>query len=294
MEENTSYYYQLILKKLFSISLSILNEYNILIILEKNGEKGKSDYQKHYETLQELLNKEKEFYNAIKSSKDILNALLKKIAYFNRNATDFIVPQTENYLVYTRISLKLNQFITDHNKNKSLEIFALFNRFDLFSLIHLENILMSLILLQRYLEKQPNAVLQDVLTSMTYNYSFMFPYIEESLISKKFNVPNDLYSISEFWQKEMGITDEEVRDFKERKFKQIKDYLRKNKVSNQDYLFLIFYLKALSRDIDGDLIKDIDDIIQKSGLNKALRQEIKGFINKEDTVQLVRKITFLN
>ena len=48
MEENTNYYYQLIFKKLFSISLSILNEYNILTTLEKNNEKTKNYYKRHY------------------------------------------------------------------------------------------------------------------------------------------------------------------------------------------------------------------------------------------------------
>lgn len=294
MEENTNYYYQLIFKKLFSISLSILNEYNILTTLEKNNEKTKNYYQRHYETLLELLNQEDNFYDAIKSSPDILKALLKKIAYFNKNATDFITPQNENYLAYARISLKLSKFVTSQNKNKSVEIFALFNRFDLFSLIHLENILMALILMQKYLREHPNIILQDVLTTMTYTYSFMFPYIEESLIKRKFTIPNDLYSSSEFWQKEMGLTDEEVQGFKIRKFNQIKDYLRKNKVNNQDYLFLIFYLKALSQGLNDSFTKNIIDIIQKSGLNKTLRYEIKDFIDKENTIQLIRKITFLN
>ena len=92
----------------------------------------------------------------------------------------------------------------------------------------------------------------------------------------------------------MGLTDEEVQGFKIRKFNQIKDYLRKNKVNNQDYLFLIFYLKALSQGLNDSFTKNIIDIIQKSGLNKTLRYEIKDFIDKENTMQLIRKITFLN
>ena len=133
MEGNISYYYQLIFKKIFSVSTEILNEYKKLAELERNGQKNSSYYAETLANLNELLKQEDNCYDAIKSNSELVNNLLHKIAYFNKNSNDFVIPKNSNSLVYCRMSLKLNDLLTKLNRNKSLDTFVLFGKFDLFS-----------------------------------------------------------------------------------------------------------------------------------------------------------------
>ena len=134
MEENIGYYYQQIFKKIFNISAMILEEYHNL--------ETKNIDSNSLNKLKNLLTQEQEYYKMIKTNPDLLNGLLHKIAYFNKKTVDFIIPKNPNSLIYARISLKLSDLV---NPNKSPEIFIVFNKFDLFSLIHYENILLALI-----------------------------------------------------------------------------------------------------------------------------------------------------
>ena len=79
MEGNISYYYQLIFKKIFSVSTEILNEYKKLAELERNGQKNSSYYAETLANLNELLKQEDNCYDAIKSNAELVNNLLHKI-----------------------------------------------------------------------------------------------------------------------------------------------------------------------------------------------------------------------
>ena len=68
MKENSSYYYQLIFKKVFDISTMIFDEYQHLSNLEKARQKDTPEYESSFKKLKTLLEQEQEYYNSIKNS----------------------------------------------------------------------------------------------------------------------------------------------------------------------------------------------------------------------------------
>lgn len=287
MEENVNNYYQLIFKRLFTISAALLNEYKQLEDLEKNNQKNSAEYIIHYQKFQEYKTKEESIYETLSTQPEIINSLLKKVAYFNKRATDFIVPTNTNNLIYTRISLKLGNCLSNFNKNKSPEVFALFNKFDIFSLMHFESIILALILFKQYCSEYPNSILNNILLSNLYSYSFMFPYVEDN-IKNNFTIPDNLYSATEWFISNTIVDQETITKFRSKKFDQVKNYMSKNSLNSLNYIFLLFYLKAL----DPEKTKEIDTLIKKSGLQKDTRHTLKEFIVSLDTTKLVRKISF--
>lgn len=287
MEENVNNYYQLIFKRLFTISAALLNEYKQLEDLEKNNQKNSAEYIIHYQKFQEYKTKEESVYETLSTQPEIINSLLKKVAYFNKRATDFIVPTNTNNLIYTRISLKLGNCLSNFNKNKSPEVFALFNKFDIFSLMHFESIILALILFKQYCSEYPNSILNNILLSNLYSYSFMFPYVEDN-IKNNFTIPDNLYSATEWFISNTIVDQETITKFRSQKFDQVKNYMSKNSLNSLNYIFLLFYLKAL----DPEKTKEIDALIKKSGLQKDTRYTLREFIVSLDTTKLVRKISF--
>lgn len=292
MKENSSYYYQLIFKKVFDISTMIFDEYQHLSNLEKARQKDTPEYESSFKKLKTLLEQEQEYYNSIKNNKEILNSLLHKIAYFNKNSNDFIISQNNNSLIYARISLKLNDLITEISQSKSPEIFYLFNKFELFSLIHFENTLLALIMFQNFLKVYHNPILQDILTSILYSYSFMFPYIENIVLKENFTIPQEMFSISEYFSDNINVPSDIISKYKNRRFQQIKKYMEKNNPGTNNYLFLLFYLKAISTSLDQNLTDDIDTLLNANGLYKETKNELKIFLHDEKPDKLIRKITF--
>ena len=288
--ENISNYYQIIFKRLFNISANILEEYRFLLAVEKNNNKSSEEYNKHYKILNELIKAEKQIYKSLKDNSDIIHALLKKIAYFNKNAIDFTIPKNNNSLIYTRMSLNLSSSLSDITKYKSPQIFALFNRFDLISLIHFENILFSLILFKKFLQTNPDLVLEDILITDLYSFSFMFPYIEDILLKEKFNLPPYFYSISE-WLSKKTTTYNSINTFKQKKFDQITNYMKKNNLNTLNYIFLLFYLKSLSLNLDKKKTQELKELIKKSGLKKETSQLLTSFVFGEDPTPLIRKVS---
>lgn len=290
--ENISNYYQIIFKKLFNISASILKEYRTLERLEKYEQKNSLEYEQHQKVLREYLAEEETIYATLQNKNDIIFSLLKKVAYFNKRATDFIIPQNDDSLIYTRISLKLNKALNNVNKNKSPQIYALFNKFDLFSLIHFECILLALILFNKFIKTNPDLVLKDILTTDLYSYSFMFPYIEDIILKNKFTLPDSLYSITEWLNEQTMVDKNDINIFKQKKFDQITSYMQKNNLNSLNYIFLLFYLKALSLSLDEDKTKEFEKLIKNSGLKKDTYPSLNLFIFGEDPTSLIRKISF--
>ena len=290
--ENISNYYQIIFKKLFNISASILKEYRTLERLEKYEQKNSLEYEQHQKVLREYLAEEETIYATLQNKNDIIFSLLKKVAYFNKRATDFIIPQNDDSLIYTRISLKLNKALNNVNKNKSPQIYALFNKFDLFSLIHFECILLALILFNKFIKTNPDLVLKDILTTDLYSYSFMFPYIENIILKNKFTLPDSLYSITEWLNEQTMVDKNDINIFKQKKFDQITSYMQKNNLNSLNYIFLLFYLKALSLSLDEDKTKEFEKLIKNSGLKKDTYTSLNLFIFGEDPTPLIRKISF--
>lgn len=290
--ENISNYYQIIFKKLFNISASILKEYRTLERLEKYEQKNSLEYEQHQKVLREYLAEEETIYATLQNKNDIIFSLLKKVAYFNKRATDFIIPQNDDSLIYTRISLKLNKALNNVNKNKSPQIYALFNKFDLFSLIHFECILLALILFNKFIKTNPDLVLKDILTTDLYSYSFMFPYIEDIILKNKFTLPDSLYSITEWLNEQTMVDKNDINIFKQKKFDQITSYMQKNNLNSLNYIFLLFYLKALSLSLDEDKTKEFEKLIKNSGLKKDTYPSLNLFIFGEDPTPLIRKISF--
>lgn len=289
--ENISNYYQIIFKRLFTISASIFEEYQILLTLEKSNKKNSNEYANHYKYLQELLATEKEVYESLKGQDDIVCGLLKKVAYFNKRAVDFIIPNNNNSLIYTRISLKLNDCLSNI-KSKSPEIFALLSKFDILSMQHFETLLLSLILFQKFLKTNPDLVLDDILKTDLYSYSFMFPYIEDIVLKNEFTIPEFLYSAYE-WITQKTITKADaITNFKQKKFDQVTTYMKKNNLNALNYIFLLFYLKALSLNLDQKKTKDLEELIKKSGLKKDAYTSLMSFIFTEDSTSLIRKVSF--
>lgn len=292
MEENIGLYYQQIFKKIFNISAIILEEYQHLKELEKKGQKNSNEYIVHFNRLKTLLSQEQANYEAIKRNGEILNSLLHKIAYFNKNASDFIIPKNNNSLIYARMSLKLNELLTEIGQDKSPDIFILFNKFALFSQLHFENILLTLILLQDFLDTYPNSDLKDVLINITYKYAFMFPYIEDTIFKKSFTIPEELFSIINYFSSTQNISAEEITKHKARKFIQVKKYLSKNNSDATNYLFSLFYLRILSFELNDSIKNDMEEALKSAPFNKEIKGTIKRYLNKENPERLVRQIYF--
>lgn len=290
--ENISNYYQVIFKRLFNISVNILEEYQILLELERRNKKNSNDYINHYKILEGYLEEEKGIYSSLKNKNEIIYALLKKVSYFNRHAKDFIIPTYDNSLIYTRISLKLNDCLNNIHKNASPEIYALFSKFDLFSLIHFESILFALILFQKYLNTNPDLVLSDIFSSSLYSYSFMFPFIEDVVFKSDFTTPELFYSITEWLSEQTIVNKDSINNFKQKKFDQIINYMKKNNLNTLNYIFLLFYLKALSLNLNEQKTAELEELIKKSGLKKDVYTSLISFILGEESTPLIRKVSF--
>lgn len=286
MKESVNDYLQIIYK----LSELILNDYQKLENLEKKGLKNSNKYQESLKHLNSLLEQEKKVYESCQANPFILRALLNQLNNGYSNETDFIVPKNKESLIHTRISLKANIYFTLAYQNKSPEIFMLFNKFDLFSSIHFESILLSLILFNNFLNNYPHSQLKKALVELTYRYSFIFPYIEDNIVYNDFSIPNELYSQIAFLQCEININDEIINNFKKQKFQQVKKYLKKNNINDSLYIFLIFYLKTLSFSLDTIFKTDIDKLINKSSINKQWKDDLKKQLRNEDVLKLVRNI----
>ena len=68
--------------------------------------------------------------------------------------------------------------------------------------------------------------------------------------------------------------------------------MKKNNLSTINYIFLLFYLKALSLDLDEEKTKELEELIKKSGLKKDASTSLTAFIFGEDPTSLIRKVSF--
>ena len=272
--DNLIMYYQLIIDKLSAITKDILVEYRFLSSLEKIEQKNSIQYKLSYNYLNDLLNQEQEIYDKIKGNGKLLNSLLVAIMQYGERKSDFIIPKDDLTLISTRIALKLSQYLTDLNEVKSIEIFSVLNKMDFYSVIHYETLWQALFLYQDFLEKYPNPILEENLIECKYTYSFMFPYLDEYIGSNSFNL-EEIPTKSEILKEKTNVTSEDIINFKTRKFKQVRNYLR-NYISSE-YLLLIFYLNVLNSSLESNYFKEIDLAIKRSRLNKENKTELKEF-----------------
>lgn len=284
--------YQLIFKRIFSISNQILDEYLNLLNLEKSGKKNSPEYTATYNKLCNLLEQEKSYYEVISKDSEVARSLLQKISYFNKKSIDFIIPQNNSSLIYSRMSLKLGDILKDLNERKSLQIFVLFEKMDLYSLVHYENILLALILFSRFTTTLEDSVFSNILLTNIYLYSFMFPYIENLILSNQFLLPKELYSSSNYLASINNVSAEELDKQRNRKFQQVENYITKNSIAFYNYMFLIFYLKALKIDEKLDL-KDIVQKLGEFGIEKSIQKEMLQSLNNTDQSGIIRRLSLI-
>ena len=192
MNENLIFYLNNVLKKLVALASNTLDNYKKLEDLESSN--NYSSLTSTLEELKQAIENEDLYYIKLANDKDLILALLKKLEYFNCSSNDFALIQSENNQIYTRISLKLNEIITEILKAKSPQMFNTSSKFEIYSQFHFENLILTLILFEMFLQKNPSIISKKSFINMKGTFSFMFPYVEHYLLSNDLNIPKELIS----------------------------------------------------------------------------------------------------
>lgn len=281
MLERSNFYYQLIFKKLFNIASEILEQFQCLMALEKQNKKDSLEYQQGMLKLIELIKEEESYYSLLQSDKTLIGILIRKLAYFNKNSNDFIIPKSDNSKIYTRMSLLLDKELCSSYEGKSIEIFSLFNKLNVYSLLHFETTILALILFRLYITRKNT--LDFLFMENLYSRSYMFPYVGEITLANNLDVPESLYSLIEVYRKKTNVTSYDISAYKERKAEQIITFLNKNTTRTVNYVFLLFYLKALSS-------SSWQELISKCAIPVDDKITLEDYLTKENADVLVRTI----
>ena len=288
MNENLIFYLNNVLKKLVALASNTLDNYKKLKDLESSN-----NYSSLTSTLKELkqaIENEDLYYIKLANDKDLILALLKKLEYFNCSSNDFALIQSENNQIYTRISLKLNEIITEILKAKSPQMFNTSSKFEIYSQFHFENLILTLILFEMFLQKNPSIISKKSFINMKGTFSFMFPYVEHYLLSNDLNIPKELISTIDCLKTNIKNAFE-ISLIAQIKFEQIKSYLEKNKLSLLEILYLIFYMKILTY-YNNSLLDNLNNIIANIDIDNQLKDLIKNFISDVDISKHVQKLSF--
>lgn len=288
MNENLIFYLNNVLKKLVALASNTLDNYKKLEDLESSN-----NYSSLTSTLKELkqaIENEDLYYIKLANDKDLILALLKKLEYFNNSSNDFALIQSENNQIYTRISLKLNEIITEILKAKSPQMFNTSSKFEIYSQFHFENLILTLILFEMFLQKNPSIISKKSFINMKGTFSFMFPYVEHYLLSNDLNIPKELISTIDCLKTNIKNAFE-ISLIAQIKFEQIKSYLEKNKLSLLEILYLIFYMKILAY-YNNSLLDNLNNIIANIDIDNQLKDLIKDFISDVDISKHVQKLSF--
>lgn len=288
MNENLIFYLNNVLKKLVALASNTLDNYKKLEDLESSN-----NYSSLTSTLKELkqaIENEDLYYIKLANDKDLILALLKKLEYFNCSSNDFALIQSENNQIYTRISLKLNEIITEILKAKSPQMFNTSSKFEIYSQFHFENLILTLILFEMFLQKNPSIISKKSFINMKGTFSFMFPYVEHYLLSNDLNIPKELISTIDCLKTNIKNAFE-ISLIAQIKFEQIKSYLEKNKLSLLEILYLIFYMKILAY-YNNSLLDNLNNIIANIDIDNQLKDLIKNFISDVDISKHVQKLSF--
>lgn len=288
MNENLIFYLNNVLKKLVALASNTLDNYKKLEDLESSN--NYSSLTSTLEELKQAIENEDLYYIKLTNDKDLILALLKKLEYFNSSSNDFALIQSENNQIYTRISLKLNEIITEILKAKSPQMFNTSSKFEIYSQFHFENLILTLILFEMFLQKNPSIISKKSFINMKGTFSFMFPYVEHYLLSNDLNIPKELISTIDCLKTNIKNAFE-ISLIAQIKFEQIKSYLEKNKLSLLELLYLIFYMKILTY-YNNSLLDNLNNIIANIDIDNQLKDLIKNFISDVDISKHVQKLSF--
>lgn len=288
MNENLIFYLNNVLKKLVALASNTLDNYKKLEDLESSN--NYSSLTSTLEELKQAIENEDLYYIKLANDKDLILALLKKLEYFNNSSNDFALIQSENNQIYTRISLKLNEIITEILKAKSPQMFNTSSKFEIYSQFHFENLILTLILFEMFLQKNPSIISKKSFINMKGTFSFMFPYVEHYLLSNDLNIPKELISTIDCLKTNIKNAFE-ISLIAQIKFEQIKSYLEKNKLSLLELLYLIFYMKILTY-YNNSLLDNLNNIIANIDIDNQLKDLIKNFISDVDISKHVQKLSF--
>ena len=288
MNENLIFYLNNVLKKLVALASNTLDNYKKLEDLESSN--NYSSLTSTLEELKQAIENEDLYYIKLANDKDLILALLKKLEYFNSSSNDFALIQSENNQIYTRISLKLNEIITEILKAKSPQMFNTSSKFEIYSQFHFENLILTLILFEMFLQKNPSIISKKSFINMKGTFSFMFPYVEHYLLSNDLNIPKELISTIACLKTNIKNAFE-ISLIAQIKFEQIKSYLEKNKLSLLEILYLIFYMKILTY-YNNSLLDNLNNIIANIDIDNQLKDLIKNFISDVDISKHVQKLSF--
>lgn len=288
MNENLIFYLNNVLKKLVALASNTLDNYKKLEDLESSN--NYSSLTSTLEELKQAIENEDLYYIKLANDKDLILALLKKLEYFNNSSNDFALIQSENNQIYTRISLKLNEIITEILKAKSPQMFNTSSKFEIYSQFHFENLILTLILFEMFLQKNPSIISKKSFINMKGTFSFMFPYVEHYLLSNDLNIPKELISTIDCLKTNIKNAFE-ISLIAQIKFEQIKSYLEKNKLSLLEILYLIFYMKILTY-YNNSLLDNLNNIIANIDIDNQLKDLIKNFISDVDISKHVQKLSF--
>lgn len=288
MNENLIFYLNNVLKKLVALASNTLDNYKKLEDLESSN--NYSSLTSTLEELKQAIENEDLYYIKLANDKDLILALLKKLEYFNCSSNDFALIQSENNQIYTRISLKLNEIITEILKTKSPQMFNTSSKFEIYSQFHFENLILTLILFEMFLQKNPSIISKKSFINMKGTFSFMFPYVEHYLLSNDLNIPKELISTIDCLKTNIKNAFE-ISLIAQIKFEQIKSYLEKNKLSLLELLYLIFYMKILTY-YNNSLLDNLNNIIANIDIDNQLKDLIKNFISDVDISKHVQKLSF--
>lgn len=288
MNENLIFYSNNVLKKLIALASNTLDNYKKLEDLESSN--NYSSLTSTLEELKQTIENEDLYYIKLANDKDLILALLKKLEYFNSSSNDFALIQSENNQIYTRISLKLNEIVTEILKAKSPQMFNTSSKFEIYSQFHFENLILTLILFEMFLQKNPSIISKKSFINMKGTFSFMFPYVEHYLLSNDLNIPKELISTIDCLKTNIKNAFE-ISLIAQIKFEQIKSYLEKNKLSLLEILYLIFYMKILTY-YNNSLLDNLNNIIANIDIDNQLKDLIKNFISDVDISKHVQKLSF--
>lgn len=288
MNENLIFYLNNVLKKLVALASNTLDNYKKLEDLESSN--NYSSLTSTLEELKQAIENEDLYYIKLANDKDLILALLKKLEYFNSSSNDFALIQSENNKIYTRISLKLNEIVTEILKAKSPQMFNTSSKFEIYSQFHFENLILTLILFEMFLQKNPSIISKKSFINMKGTFSFMFPYVEHYLLSNDLNIPKELISTIDCLKTNIKNAFE-ISLIAQIKFEQIKSYLEKNKLSLLELLYLIFYMKILTY-YNNSLLDNLNNIIANIDIDNQLKDLIKNFISDVDISKHVQKLSF--
>ena len=288
MNENLIFHLNNVLKKLVALASNTLDNYKKLEDLESSN--NYSSLTSTLEELKQAIENEDLYYIKLANDKDLILALLKKLEYFNSSSNDFALIQSENNQIYTRISLKLNEIVTEILKAKSPQMFNTSSKFEIYSQFHFENLILTLILFEMFLQKNPSIISKKSFINMKGTFSFMFPYVEHYLLSNDLNIPKELISTIDCLKTNIKNAFE-ISLIAQIKFEQIKSYLEKNKLSLLEILYLIFYMKILAY-YNNSLLDNLNNIIANIDIDNQLKDLIKNFISDVDISKHVQKLSF--